>query len=69
MRTQTSFKFFSSSILIVYDAHKLQEILKSRELVKSSIAESNSTVKEPGEIVGNALIDVCQQVIKLSALK
>lgn len=36
MRTQTIFQFFSSSILIVYDARKLRQVLETQKRQNSS---------------------------------
>jgi len=59
MRTQESFKFFSSSILIVYDARKLCQILEEKKLLSKklpSTAEINEDTTNSGGSSGGEFV-------------
>jgi inositol-polyphosphate multikinase len=54
IRTQKVFQFYSSSILIVYDARKLRQVLESQKRQQNSL---NGNCNNNSTIVGNPLSD------------
>jgi 1D-myo-inositol-tetrakisphosphate 5-kinase/inositol-polyphosphate multikinase len=49
MRTQTTFQIFSSSILIVYDARRLQQVLEAQKRSSKLLDPNNGNVSPLSE--------------------